>query len=57
MKRKNVGKRIFDKNMEVRKTIRLDEKHIKVINKVIDDKKADSVSEAIRYIIENFKAK
>lgn len=55
--KKNIGKKIFDKNMETRITIRVDDKHLKIINQLMIDRKFDSKSEAIRFIIEDYQAK
>ena len=55
MKDKGIGRRIFDKSMEARVTIRLDKKHIDIINEIMKEQKMTTVSETIRYIISNFK--
>lgn len=55
MKDKGIGRRIFDESMETRITIRLDKKHIDIINKIMREQKIKTVSETIRYIISNFK--
>lgn len=55
--KKNIGKKIFDKNMETRITIRVDDKHLKIINQLMIDRKFDSKSEAIRFTIEDYQAK
>lgn len=52
--KKDVGKRIFEENMETRITVRLDNKHKDIIEKVMQEKKFNSLSEAIRFIIEQF---
>ena len=46
-------KKIFEKSMETRVTVRLDKKHLEVIEKIMKEKKFNSKSEAIRFIIEN----
>ena len=53
MKDKGSGRRIFDESMETRVTIRLDKKHIDIINEVMKQKGFMTISETIRYIIEN----
>lgn len=54
MQEKEKKGRIFDDIMETRITIRLDKKHIKVINDIIKKNKLKNKSDAIRFIIENF---
>ena len=51
------GRRIFEESMELRTTVRLDKKHNAVIEKIMKKNKFKTKSEAIRYIIENFKTK
>jgi hypothetical protein len=53
MKDKGSGRRIFNESMETRVTIRLDKKHIDIINEVMKQKDFTTISETIRYIIEN----
>lgn len=53
---KGSGRRIFEESMESRTTVRLDKKHNEVIEKIMKKNKLKTKSEAIRYIIENFKA-
>lgn len=54
---KIVGQKIYESNMDKRVTVRLDKKHDDILNQIIKEKKFNNKSEAIRYIIENFKAK
>lgn len=49
-------KRIYDKSMG-KFTIRLDNSHLEILKKIIKDKKLNSKSEAIRYLIENYQTK
>lgn len=47
--------RLFDEIMDTRVTVRLDEKHVKIIDEIINKNNLKNKSDAIRFIIENFK--
>ena len=49
-------RKIFEKSMG-KFTIRLDEKHLKILEKIVKEKKLNNRSEAIRYLIENYQTK
>ncbi len=49
---KNVGQKIYENNMEIRITVRLDKKHDNILDKIMKEKELNSKSEAIRYLIE-----
>lgn len=49
---KSVGQKIYEKNMEIRVTVRLDERHDNVLKDIMKEKNLNSKSEAIRYLIE-----
>lgn len=51
---KSVGTKIYENNMESRITIRLDGKHLDIIEEVQKEKGLSNKSEAIRYIIEQY---
>lgn len=55
MKERGIGKRIFEESMETRITIRLDKKHLKIINDEQKKQGFNTKSETIRYIIEQHK--
>lgn len=49
-------KKIYDKSME-KFTVRLDKTHLDKLEKISKEKKLNSKSEAIRYLIENYQIK
>ncbi len=48
---KGSGRRLYEKSME-KYTVRLDDKHLKILDKLVKEKGFNSKSEAIRYLIE-----
>lgn len=57
MKKDRPNRRLFDEVMNTRVTIRLDNKHKDIIEKIMKENDFNSMSEAIRFIIENFQTK
>jgi len=57
MKKDRPNRRLFEEVMNTRVTIRLDKKHIEIIEKVTKENKFKSISEAIRFIIEKYETK
>ena len=49
-------RKIFDKSME-KFTVRLDKKHLEILDKIVKEKGLNSKSEAIRYLIEKSQIK
>lgn len=52
---KGSGRRIFENTMNTRVTVRLDEKHIAILQKFMKENDIDEMSVAIRMIIEKTK--
>lgn len=57
MKKDRPNRRLFEEVMNTRVTLRLDKKHIKIIEEVTKENKFKSMSEAIRFIIEKYETK
>lgn len=55
MKERGIGKRIFEESMETRITLRLDKKHLAIIEEEQKKQGFKTKSETIRYIIEQQK--
>ena len=57
MKKDRPKRRLFEEVMNTRVTVRLDNKHNEIIKKIMQEKEFNSMSEAIRFIIENYQTK
>ncbi len=57
MKKERPNRRLFNDVMETRVTTRLDKQHLKKIEHVMKQNKFNSMSEAIRFIIQNYQIK
>lgn len=50
-------RKIFDDSMETKFTVRLDKKHLEILDEIMNKLKLKSKSEVVRYLIEKEKNK